>query len=82
MTTAAEAAVIALPAILAAAAAVNPQVGVVAPVVLQLIEAATKLQGASLMTAEQLQALFADIGSGISSTHDQWAKLNEAAAPQ
>jgi len=80
MTTAAEAAVIALPAILAAAALVNPQIGVIAPVVLQLIDAATKLEGASLMTAEQLQALFADIGAGINSTHAQWAALNAGSA--
>lgn len=65
-----------LPIVIAAAAASNPKVAAMAPVIEQLIEAATKLQGMGAMSKEQLDVLFADVGRGVQATHDAWVALN------
>jgi hypothetical protein len=65
-----------LPALIAAAAIQNPNVAAMAPVILELMAAATKLRDASLLTSGQLEVLFADIAKGVQSTHDQWVALN------
>lgn len=65
-----------LPAILAAAGAANPGAAsalALAPVALQLLQAATQFQQAGGMTPEQLAALFATIGANIKTSHDAWA---------
>lgn len=64
-------------------AAGSPQVAAVvalAPLAIQLLQSATQLQQAGVLPPEQLAALFASIGQGIQSTHNQWAALNAADA--
>lgn len=64
-------------------AAGSPQVAAVvalAPVAIQLLQSATQLQQAGVLPPEQLAALFASIGQGIQSTHNQWAAMNAADA--
>lgn len=51
-----------------------------APVALQFLDAATKLQQAGVLPPDQLAALFASVGQGIQSTHDRWIAMNEADA--
>jgi hypothetical protein len=66
-----------------ALAATDPKVAAVvalAPVALQLLQSATQLQQAGVLPADQLASLFASIGRGIQSTHDQWAAMNAADA--
>lgn len=66
-----------------ALAATDPKVAAVvalAPVALQLLQSATQLQQAGVLPAEELASLFASIGRGIQSTHDQWAAMNAADA--
>jgi hypothetical protein len=63
--------------------ATDPKVAAVvalAPVALQLLQSATQLQQAGILPADQLASLFASIGRGIQSTHDQWAAMNAADA--
>lgn len=62
-------------------AASDPKVAAVvalAPLALQLLQTATAAQQAGLLSDAQLAGLFASIGSGIQSTHAQWAALNAA----
>lgn len=64
-------------------AAGSPQVAAVvalAPVAIQLLQSAMQLQQAGVLPPEQLAALFASIGQGIQSTHNQWATMNAADA--
>jgi hypothetical protein len=64
-------------------AATDPKVAAIvalAPVAIQLLQSATQLQQAGVLPPEQLAALFASIGTGIQSTHDQWAAMNAADA--
>lgn len=64
-------------------AAADPKVAAVvalAPLALQLLQTATAAQQAGLLSDAQLAGLFASIGSGIQSTHAQWAALNAADA--
>ncbi len=66
-----------------ALAASNPQVAAIvalAPLAVQLLDTATKAQQAGLLPPDELAALFASIGRGIQSTHDQWAQMNAADA--
>jgi hypothetical protein len=71
------------PAILAAAAASDPRVAVVAqfaPVAIQLLQSAMQLQQAGVISSTELAAMFALIGNGIQNTHSQWAAMNAAEA--
>lgn len=61
---------------LAAGSAGAATVVALAPIALQLLDAATKAQQAGLLPPEQLAALFASIGQGIQSTHNRWAAMN------
>lgn len=64
-------------------AAGDPKVAAIvmlAPVALQLLQSATQLQQAGVLPPEQLAGLFASIGRGIQSTHDEWAAMNAAEA--
>jgi hypothetical protein len=66
-----------------ALAATDPKVAAVvalAPLAIQLLQSATAAQQAGLIPAEQLAGLFASIGTGIQSTHDQWVAMNRADA--
>lgn len=61
----------------------DPKVATVvalAPLVVQFLDAATKLQQAGGLPPEQLAALFLSTSSGIQSAHEQWAAMNAAAA--
>jgi hypothetical protein len=81
-TTVEQTAAAMLPEIAAAAGASNPTVAAVvalAPVALQLLQAATQLSSAGAMTPDQLASLFSTIGANIQATHNQWAALNGAA---
>lgn len=69
----------------AVVAGTNPEVAAVvalAPVAIQLLQSAMQLQQAGVLPPEQLAALFASIGQGIQSTHNQWAAMNAADAAQ
>jgi hypothetical protein len=62
-------------------AVADPKVATVvalAPIALQLLQSATVLQQAGVIPPEQLATLFSSIGTGIQSTHDQWAAMNAA----
>lgn len=61
-----------LPAVLAAANPGAASALALAPVALQLLQAATQFQQAGGMTPEQLAALFATIGANIKTSHDAW----------
>lgn len=68
-------------AVAPALAAADPKIAAVvalAPVAIQLLQSATSLQQAGVLPAAQLAGLFASIGQGIQSTHDQWAAMNAA----
>ena len=70
-------------AVAPALAAADPKIAAVvalAPVAIQLLQSATTLQQAGVLPAVQLASLFASIGQGIQSTHDQWAAMNAADA--
>lgn len=63
------------------AAAVDPQAAAalqVAPVALQLLQAAQTMASAGAMTQEQLAALWAQIGQGIAESHNTWLAMNAA----
>jgi hypothetical protein len=71
------------PAILAAAGAANPGLAgaaALAPVALQLLQAATQFQQAGAMTPAQLAAVFATVGAGIKTSHDAWVAGTTKAA--
>jgi hypothetical protein len=51
-----------------------------APIALQFLDAATKLQQSGVLPPDQLAALFAKVGEGIQSTHERWAAMNAADA--
>lgn len=70
--TALNTAVQALPAILAASNPGAASALALAPVALQLLQAATQFQQAGGMTPEQLAALFATIGANIKTSHEAW----------
>lgn len=57
-------------------------VAALAPVALQMLQAATQLQQAGVLPPDQLAALFASIGSGIQATHNQWTAMNAKGAAQ
>lgn len=64
-------------------AAIDPKVAIVAelaPLAIQLLQAATAAQQAGLIPAEQLAGLFASVGTGIQSTHDEWVAMNRTDA--
>jgi hypothetical protein len=64
-------------------AAADPKVAAIvalAPLAVELLQSATKAQQAGILPPEQLAALFASIGQGIQSTHQQWASMNAADA--
>lgn len=64
-------------------AAADPRVAAVvalAPLAIQLLDAATKAQQAGVIPPEQLAGLFLSVGQGIQSTHVQWAAMNAADA--
>lgn len=66
-----------------ALAAADPKVAAVvalAPVAITLLTAATQLQQAGVIPAQQLVDLFQEVGNGIQSTHDEWAAMNAADA--
>ena len=63
------------------AAAADPQAAAalqMAPVALQLLQAAQTMASAGAMSQEQLAALWAQIGQGISSAHNTWLAMNAA----
>jgi hypothetical protein len=62
----------ALTAILAASNPGAASALALAPVALQLLQAATQFQQAGGMTPDQLAALFATIGANIKTSHDAW----------
>ncbi len=71
------------PVVLAGVAATNPNAALalqLAPMATQMLQLATQLTQAGAMTSEQLVQLFATIGGGIQTTHDQWVAINAAAA--
>jgi hypothetical protein len=62
-------------------AATNPKAAAIvalAPLVVQFLDSATKLQQAGVIPPEQLAALFASIGQGVQKTHDEWAAMDAA----
>lgn len=70
-------------AVLPALAAADPKVAAVvalAPLAVDLLQKATAAQQAGLLPADQLAALFASIGQGIQSTHNQWQAMSAADA--
>jgi hypothetical protein len=64
-------------------AAADPKIAAVvalAPAAIQLLQSAVTLQQAGVLPPAQLASLFASIGQGIQSTHDQWVAMNAADA--
>lgn len=51
-----------------------------APIALTFLDAAIKLQAAGVMNSQQLASLFASVGTGIQSTHNQWIAMDAADA--
>jgi len=49
-----------------------------APIALDLLNAAVKAQSVGLMTADQLAQWFSTVGANIASTHAQWAAMDAA----
>lgn len=63
------------------AATGNPEVASalsLAPVALQLLQAAQTMTKAGAMTPQQLSALWAQIGQGIMTTHNAWETLDRS----
>lgn len=69
-----------LPTILAAVSPQAASIAALAPIAIQLLQAAAQLENAGAMTSDQLASLFLTIGQGVQSTHNQWAALNAAAS--
>lgn len=68
-------------AVAQALAVTNPKVAAavaLAPLVAQLLESVEQMQQAGTLTPESLADLFASIGKGVKSTHDEWAALDAA----
>ncbi|MEL5850121.1 MAG: hypothetical protein U7M05_12300 [Candidatus Igneacidithiobacillus chanchocoensis] len=71
------------PTALAAASASSPQnaaIVALAPVALQLLQAATQAQAAGSMSAAELATQFANVAKAIQDTHDAWAAMNKSQA--
>ena len=51
-----------------------------APIALDLLNAAAKAHSVGLMTDAQLAALFASVGVSIASTHAEWVSMDAADA--
>lgn len=51
-----------------------------APIALNFLDAAIKLQSAGVLNSQQLASLFASVGTGIQSTHDAWMQMDAADA--
>lgn len=69
-------------AVAQALAITNPKLAAamaLAPFLEQLAEAVEQMQQAGTLTPEALAQLFANIGTGIQATHDEWIALNAAA---
>lgn len=49
-----------------------------APIALDLLNAAVKAQSVGLMTADQLAQWFSTVGANIASTHSQWQAMDAA----
>ncbi len=68
---------------IAAAATSNPEVAMalkLAPVAIQMLQAAHEITQAGAMTPEQLAVLWNIIGQGIQNTHAAWQALNATKA--
>ena len=51
-----------------------------APIAMDLLNAAIKAQSVGLMTPDQLAQWFSTVGANIASTHSQWAAMDAAEA--
>jgi hypothetical protein len=51
-----------------------------APIALDLLNAAVKAQSVGLMTADQLAQWFSTVGANIQSTHNEWIAMDAADA--
>lgn len=63
-----------------AGAAANPASAVItalAPVALQLIQAATQMQAANAMSAQELQDMWTQVASGITQAQSAWNTMNK-----
>ncbi len=66
-----------------ASAAANPASAVItalAPVALQLIQAATQMQAANAMSAQELQDMWTQVAAGITQAQSAWNTMNKQGA--
>src|SRR5574337_1096646 len=84
LQTALQAAEVVAPVALAAAAAVDPRAALalqLAPAAVQAVNSVMQLSQAGVMTPEQLQTLWQQIGEGVLKAHSDWAAMNAPTMP-